>query len=266
MRSYRKSFGAIGALSLVLLAAVLSHGAASDTIRVNAGGAAYIDSKGNKWAADSGFSGGQISYSASVTIANTNDPQLHKEERWNSQDFSYNFNVTPGSYRVSLYEATLYYGYCTVGARVFDVSINGTKVLSNYDIFKEVGCLTAQIKQFIVVTNDGKIKIEFIVGSAFVPKINAIEVVPGTTVALYSPSAEKTSTFSISASRGALLVQSKVAGAYTVEVSNLQGKRLDQKHGFGFGSQTFKNLQPGLYFVTTRADNRAITRTVSVVR
>lgn len=264
MNLYKKSPAASRALCMLILAFTFSH-AAQDTVRVNCGGSAYRDAAGHAWAADSGFTGGQT-YSETSTIANTPDQTLHQTERWDSQPFSYNFNVTPGSYRVSLYEASLYSGVCNAGGRVFNVSINGTAVLTNYDMFNEVGCLYAQIKQFVVVTADGKINITFTLGSASNPKINAIEIVPGTSTSISKSPNGKQSGFSISNLKHGISIQTQTEGAYSLELCNLQGKRIVQKHGFGLGLQSFMNLNPGLYLVNFRMDHQTITRTISVVR
>ncbi len=268
---YKKVLSASSVLPALLLTFTISHAALNDTIRVNSGGSAYTDSAGHAWAADSGFTGGQV-YSATSTIANTPDQALYQDERWDSQNFSYNFNVDPGSYVVSLYEASLYSGVCNSGGRVFDVSINGDTVLKNYDMYNEVGCLYAQIKPYVVVTTDGKINITFILGSASNPKIDAISIVPGTSVSILPGSNGNQSGFSISDLsisnlNGGLSVQTQAKGAYTLELSNLQGQRIDQKHGFGVGSQSFTNLNPGLYFMTLRTEDRQnVTRMVSVLR
>ncbi len=265
MRLNKKLPTALSVLSTVLLTFTFSH-AAQDTARVNCGGSAYTDVAGHAWAADSGFTGGQTYSEAGTTINNTADQTLYQYERWDSQPFSYNFNVTPGSYRVSLYEASLYSAVCNSGGRVFNVSINGTQVLTNYDMYNEVGCLTAQIKQFVVVTTDGKINITFTLGTASNPKIDAIEIVPGTTISISNKLNGKQSWLSISNLNGGLSIQTQAEGAYILELSNLQGKRIGQKHGFGSGVQSFKNLNPGLYLLTSRMGHQTVTRTVNVVR
>ena len=265
MSFYKKLPAVSWALSMLLLAFTSSH-AARDTVRVNCGGPAYTDAAGHAWAADSGFTGGQTYSETGTSIANTPDQTLYQTERWDSAPFSYNFNVTPGSYRVSLYEASLYSGVCNAGGRVFNVSINGTAVLTNYDMFNEVGCLTAQIKQFVVATTDGKININFTLGSASNPKIDAIEIVPGTSTSISKKPNGGQSGFSISNLNGGLSVQTQTEGAYTLELSNLQGKRIGQKHGFGFGLQSFTKLNPGLYLMTLRMNHQTVTRTISVLR
>ena len=255
----------------LLAAASLSNAAlASDTIRVNSGATApFTDSAGRVWAADSGFVGGQVYTQTGIEIAGTTNDALHLDERWDSQDFSYNFNVTPGTYRVNLHEASLYPDVCNAGGRVFDVTINGTKVLTNYDMFNEVGCLFAQVKAFTVsTTSNGKINITFNIGTAQNPKINAIEILylNSTVTGIQGKANAGDSKLSIAASQGGFTVRTQTEGAYTLEVSDLQGKRISIKQGFGASAQTFSNLKPGVYFLNSRVGSQVFTRTVSVLR
>ena len=141
-------------------------------ILVNSGGPTYLDSLGQTWSADEGYSGG---YSASTTsnILNTADPTLYQTERWNA--FTYEFTVPNGSYNVVLKFAEIY--WTKVGQRVFNVSINGTQVLTNFDIIAAAGApLTAIDKTFPVTVTNGIVTIQFIQGSADWPKISAIEI------------------------------------------------------------------------------------------
>jgi Malectin domain/Chitobiase/beta-hexosaminidase C-terminal domain len=160
-------------------------------IFVNAGGPAYTGSQGQVWSADADFSGGST-YSTTESIANTADPTLYQTERYG--DFSYQFGVPNGSYNVVLKFAEIYWD--KVGQRIFNVSINGTPVLTNFDIIATAGApLTAIDKTFSATTSTGAITIQFTSGSADLPKISAIEIssVPGvsvqvspTTVGLYA--------------------------------------------------------------------------------
>jgi hypothetical protein len=260
-------FSILGASAFVLIAATVSN-AAIDTARVNCGGPAYTAVNGKQWAADSGFVGGTAYAPANApTIAGTPDPALHQTERYgDASDFTYNFNMAPGSYRVYLHNATLWDGACGVGTRVFDVTINGTKVLTNYDMSAKVPCLTADLEHFAVTTTTGLISITFNVGSVQNPKINAIEIVPLAGSSIQGASKAGNARFSMVSSNGELLVQSNVEGAYSLELMDLKGKRIGAKSGFGSGSQSFTNLRPGLYLMTSKAGDQTVTRTISVLR
>jgi hypothetical protein len=81
------------------------------------------------------------------------DPSAAPEMQWN-------FPVTAGSYEVRLGFAEIYSGTQSVGARVFDVSIENTVVLDNYDIFADVGSNKAVVKSFSI-TSDANLDIDF---------------------------------------------------------------------------------------------------------
>jgi N-acetylneuraminic acid mutarotase len=85
--------------------------------------------------------------------------------------------VSPGAYVVRLYFAEIVSSFMTVGARKFDVDINGVEVLNAYDIFKDVGGDKGVVKTFEVVT-DANLDIDFIPADNKKPAINAIEVEP----------------------------------------------------------------------------------------
>jgi len=151
------------------------------TYRINAGGAAYVDTLGQLWSADQGFNTGQ-SAATSDPIADPNAP-LYQSERWDPPDapeLSYDLPVANGSYRVNLYFAEIYSGTAFVGGRVFDVSIEGTKVLQNLDIFAEVGFDKPLVESFTTTVSDGVLDILFSHGVEN-PKISAIEVIPVST-------------------------------------------------------------------------------------
>ncbi len=274
MVSNKKSairFGVAGILSaatFILVAGTSSYAAPGDTLRINSGGSTYTDSKGQVWAADSGFTGGSEYSDVSVTILGTADPELHQYERYgDGEDFGYNFNMNPGTYTVKLYNATLWDGGCGVGSRVFDVTINGKKVLTDYDMNTKVDCLTETIESIpSISTNDGKINITFNVGAAQNPKINAIEIVrTGDPVSIHGAKAGL-NRFAVSASNGGLLVQPHVEGAYSLALMDIQGKIIEQKSGSGIGAQSFANLRSGLYLLNFTSGRESVTRKVHVVR
>ena len=148
--------------------------AAFTPIRVNAGGPAYTDNVGQVWAADEGYSGG-AEYSITASVGNTTTPTLYESERYaNSGSLTYSFSVPNGSYTVTLKFAELYFS--TAGSRVFNVKINGTTVLTNFDIVAQAGAWrTAIDKSFPVTVSNGTISIVFtnVVNNG---KIDAIQI------------------------------------------------------------------------------------------
>jgi beta-galactosidase len=80
------------------------------------------------------------------------------------------------AYAVRLHFAELTFGGS--GERVFNVAINGSRVLSNFDIYATSGAENRAItEQFNAVANSaGQIVIAFTAGSADNPEVNGIEV------------------------------------------------------------------------------------------
>ncbi|MGA2901186.1 MAG: malectin domain-containing carbohydrate-binding protein, partial [Candidatus Acidiferrales bacterium] len=83
--------------------------------------------------------------------------------------------VPNGSYNVVLKFAEIY--WTTTGQRLFNVSINGTQVLTNFDIVAAAGApLTAIDKTFPVTTTTNQVTVQFTTGAANLPKVSAIEI------------------------------------------------------------------------------------------
>jgi hypothetical protein len=79
------------------------------------------------------------------------------------------------SYVVYLHFVEL--SFTAAGDRIFNVAINGTSVLSNFDIYAHVGENAALVEQFTATANSsGQIVIAFTQGSADNPNIAGIEV------------------------------------------------------------------------------------------
>jgi len=116
--------------------------------------------------ADTDFNAGNAATAAgtSVNTSGVTNPapqEVYLTERyWNA--FSYAFsNLTAGlTYQVRLHFAEIY--WTTTNQRVFNVAINGTQVLSNFDIIKVTGSnYTATIQQFNVQPSNGQIVVSF---------------------------------------------------------------------------------------------------------
>ncbi len=146
-----------------------------DTWRIRAGGEDFTDHAGHAWSEDKAFDVGDTAQTG-LTIAAKEDPELYETERW-GPDFSYAFPVPPGKYKVNLKFAETYVK--EPGQRVFDVVINGKKVLDHFDILKEAGGFGKGIeKNFAEVEPDrgGLIKIRF-VSEVQNAKVCAIEAI-----------------------------------------------------------------------------------------
>jgi uncharacterized repeat protein (TIGR02543 family) len=171
--------------------------------RLNAGGGAQTNALGT-FAADQYFAPSPgNTFATSTTIAGTSSSSLYQTERYGSAgQFAYALPVANGTYTVVLHFAELY--WTAVDKRVFDVSLEGTKVLDNYDIFKKVGALTATTETFTATVTDGMLNVAFSSlasdGGADQPKVSAIEVLsnaaptPGNPLPVANAGADKTIT------------------------------------------------------------------------
>jgi len=110
-------------------------------------------------------------------VTNPAPMAVYQHERF-GPGFSEVFPLTANAaYTVRLHFAETYFN--TGGARTFNVSINGTQVLTNFDIWTAAGGHNnkAVMKQFTTNADGaGKVTIAFAVGGANLPKIDGIEV------------------------------------------------------------------------------------------
>ncbi len=144
---------------------------------VNAGGAAT-----GSFGADAYYSGGST-YSTTSTIdtsavSNPAPQAVYQTERYGNMTYTFP-NLKPGaSYTVRLHEAEAY--WTSSGQRLFNVSINGQQVLTNFDIYATAGAANKAIVEQFSTTADasGQITIQFtsVKDNA---KINGIEILAG---------------------------------------------------------------------------------------
>ena len=143
---------------------------------INAGGGAT-----GSYVADTDFNQGNqfsdTSSSIDTSLVGSPAPQAAWQTcRWNSA-FTYTIpGLTAGkTYTLRLDWAEL--SFQSAGARVFNVAVNGSAVLSNFDVYAQAGYKKALAKSFTVTANSsGQIVIAFTQGGADNPFINAIEV------------------------------------------------------------------------------------------
>jgi hypothetical protein len=178
------------ALTILALATCGMAHAQTSAIRVKCGGPAYTDSKGQAWSADMDFSGGLVS-AVTGPVSGTTDPAVFQDGRMPSDTapLVYTFPVANGSYHANLYFAELYSGDAFVGGRVFNVKVEGTTVLQNFDIFAAVGANTALIKgvDFAVTNGAATIELDNVPGHDR-GKIAAIEILSNSTTTGAQPS------------------------------------------------------------------------------
>lgn len=164
-------------------AAALAPAASLVRIRCGYPRPTYRDEDGNVWSGDRDFTGGAPSEVPSRYIVGTRDPHLFYTFR--SGTFAYNIPLQPGTYELHLYFAETTYGPArTLGggenSRVFNVDLNGTPLLTQFDISNDAGPDTADIRVFRDVhpASDGLLHLSF-TEAIGTPMINAIEIIPG---------------------------------------------------------------------------------------
>jgi hypothetical protein len=139
------------------------------------------------WDYDDYFAGGLARDRQVVPeIDGTDDPELYLTQRRGDArgkpgEFSYSIPVPePGIYQVRLHFAEIYWGAeggapGGRGKRVFSVDAEGQAALVDYDIYDDVGPMTAVIKQFEIEVTDGHLDLDFY-GTRDQPMVAAIEL------------------------------------------------------------------------------------------
>ncbi|WP_170293227.1 malectin domain-containing carbohydrate-binding protein [Thermogemmatispora aurantia] len=145
-------------------------------LAINAGGSAA----GN-FVADTDYDQGNQYSDTSTTINTSRVAEAIPQAVWQSCRWNSSFTYTIGglqagsSYTVALDWAEL--TWTAAGQRLFNVAINGTTVLSRFDVYATAGYKTALQKQFTVTANSsGQIVIAFTQGGADNPFISGIEI------------------------------------------------------------------------------------------
>ncbi|MEO6932912.1 MAG: malectin domain-containing carbohydrate-binding protein, partial [Chitinophagaceae bacterium] len=148
--------------------------------RINAGGPQVSTSKGT-FAADNYFTPNNASsYTTSAPIAGTTDDAIYQSERigLTNGTLSYAFPLPNGQYTVILHFAEVFFN--APNLRVFDVSMEGKRVLDDYDIWKKAGLNTATTETVPIIVTDGTLNINFSAldadGGINNPKVSAIEI------------------------------------------------------------------------------------------
>jgi hypothetical protein len=150
--------------------------AAAKSVLINTGGTAT-----GSLQADGFFSGGTTSSTTAAIdtslVTNPAPQSVYQTERYGT--FTYTITgLTPGAnYTVRLDFAEIY--WTQVGQRVFNVAINGTQVLTNFDIIAAAGAPNRAIAKTFTATADssGDITIAFTSVANFA-KISGIEIIP----------------------------------------------------------------------------------------
>ena len=144
----------------------------------------YTDRFGRIWQADRYFQGGTVFDAPGHVIAGTREQRLFTSRREGA--FTYDIPLPPGSYELHLYFAENLFGENNIAgggetSRIFQVFANSVPILRDFDVIRESGSSTADIRAFrdLSPAEDGKLHLKFepISHSAMV---SAIEITPGT--------------------------------------------------------------------------------------
>ncbi len=152
-------------------------------ILINVGGPTYVDSIGNVWETDAQWNAGG-SYNDDSPIAGTRDEPLYQSQKVGRPDappLQYEIPLdNNGTYQIHLHFSEIQPEAMAVGARVFDVVVEGSVVIENLDVYSEVGHHTALDKTVTTHVNDGSLSIGFIQegNTTASPILSAIEILP----------------------------------------------------------------------------------------
>ena len=108
----------------------------------------------------------------SAAIAGTRDDALYQTESWDRGGVAYSFDVEDGTYAVRMHFAETHAPNFWVGAKTFDVSVEGVVPadLKGLDVFARAGANTAYVAEHVVTVTDGSLDVAAL-------KMAAIEVV-----------------------------------------------------------------------------------------
>ena len=147
-------------------------------------GPVLIDAGGGdvgNFIADTDYSGGnQASSFAAVDTSRISSPvppqAVFQSERWAPSTYTIGGFTSRSAHTVTLYFNEIY--WTKPGQREFNVLINGTQVLTNFDIVGMTGAQNRAIEERFPATanSSGQIVIQLTVGAADQPKISGIAV------------------------------------------------------------------------------------------
>ncbi|SDG47950.1 Di-glucose binding within endoplasmic reticulum [Lentzea fradiae] len=171
-----------GAAAAALLLGTAQTSLAADPVVVDAGGAGDIGVGG---LVDTKPADKRSNVVFSRTVKNRIDPEIWYTSRYLESSYELTGLTAGASYELRLYFLDWYFS--RPGQRVFDVDVNGTRVLSDFDIIGTAVAAGADgpqtafgVEKDIPVTADadGKVRVDFLRGAVDQPQINALVIVP----------------------------------------------------------------------------------------
>ncbi|WP_376796449.1 malectin domain-containing carbohydrate-binding protein, partial [Thermogemmatispora sp.] len=162
---------------------------AATPLQINAGGPAV-----GSFVADTYYSGGTTASTSNAIdtsgVTNPAPQAVYQSNRYGNFTYTIPGLTAGATYLVRLHFAETY--WTAAGKRVFNVSINGQQVLSNFDIYAAAGGANkAVVKEFsVTASGSGTLTIQFstVVDNA---QVNGLEVLPASGA---TPTATATST------------------------------------------------------------------------
>ncbi|WP_162053454.1 malectin domain-containing carbohydrate-binding protein [Pontibacter pamirensis] len=247
--------------------------------RVNAGGPQYKDSKSLTWGADTYAKGG-TNGSKSFDVQNTTDDELYLKYRFalSGAPFSYSLPVSgSGPYTVKLHFVEPYYGApggkttSLAGARVFNVDVEGQRVLSNYDIYSQDGAGKAVVKTFNNVTVvDGMLDVVLssVKDNAIISALEVVEGTVATAVGIFPDVAEDDSKLKVypnPSNKGKVFIELNDVGdsePVNITLQDMAGRVLlsttvvTDEQGAASATLDFdKTIQRGLYIIKAQSSS-----------
>ena len=254
------SVGATETIEAIAAASGYSNSAvatASYTINTGTGGTDVLDINASgtgvgSYAADEDFAGGtESSTTATINtggVANPAPQAVYQTQRFGN--FTYTLpGFTPGAtYTVRLHFAETYWD--AAGSRLFNVTINGSEVLANFDIFAKAGGENIAVaEQFsAVASSTGQIVIQFTTVKDNAA-VNGIEIEPPTappaTDIKLDAGGMATGTWLADADYVGGTASSTTAAINTAQVANPAPQGVYQTERFGDFTYTIPNLTAG---------------------
>lgn len=142
----------------------VNSGSSSFSKAINCGGSQFTDGSSVVWSADQSYTTGGSGYMGQTStvintqsaIADTSDDVIFQNQRSENGGLTYRFDTsTNGTFSLKTRFAEI--EKTAAGQRVMKMFVNNRLVLSNYDIFGEVGANRAQDKDFTVTTGNNSL-------------------------------------------------------------------------------------------------------------
>ncbi|MEM7164727.1 MAG: malectin domain-containing carbohydrate-binding protein [Planctomycetota bacterium] len=155
-------------------------------LRVNCGDSTVVCCGGQeRWPLDTGFFGNTGVFTGTDPIAGTIEQGVYQTLRfWTVAGGGYAIPIANGAYFVRLHYAETF--FTADGARVFDIDMEGCRVVSDFDIHATVGHDVATQQGSLVTVDDGILEIEF-VSVVDLPVVSGIEILAGSHGANIAP-------------------------------------------------------------------------------